>query len=281
MIPTRACDISITNNNSTKLLIENSNFFNIFIASDAAAIKFGNFGQCVFSQICACNVSCLGTGHFSIVSATADENFKNYILESSFVKIGKNATGWSVNRIYNGYVCYSNNNISHALTYKSAAFQLNCVNDNYGFVNFSNICNATASDIIVVSLSKGNYMFKYDAFSYCACNDRFIYAEIRTNSIFQYSSFVNSSSNSAFVRVNPNCSVIITQCLLKDNVGAIPSGVVNNTLEDEIILIDKFLSTAMCEADNPIKLVKLYVKVSQVICIRDSRFLYYAVFILM
>lgn len=275
----RIITIKVSDDNN-KLLLEYSTFSSIQVNATGACLRFENKGQCVTSQVCAFNCSCYSYfGHFSSVEVSSIENFKNDVIESSFLSSGDVDSGWSVLRIYNGSILYDSNNISYALAHRTSMMQARSYLPEDNFVKFSNFFNCCSTDSFGISFYYGDFSISFCSFTNCSSLYALFYCEHQANATFASTIFIGNEAPTLFSK-NSLSYMKITDCLLLNNTGSIQVNELQ-TINGDIIMNLKLLSTAFCEAENPININKLYVKQSQVLCIRDQNFLNYAVMIVM
>lgn len=267
--------ISISSDaDATKVLLENSDFQNIFSTSNGGAINVYPNGNYVKSQVCAINCTCKGAdGHFSFVSLKKNEH-KNCIFYSSFIECPYNSLGRSVSRLIGGNISYKNNNISNIQTWRTPTIYLNSESE-LNHVTFSSYKNCTATDFYGIAFHIGKYLVEYCSFIDGRASSHFFISEVRGNATIKYSSIVNIKADILVICLSSENHMMFERCLFS-NISDITSDVtIINTMNDELLLLNNFLSTAFCDAVYPMEVMKIYYEPSNDICWCDvtSRFL--------
>lgn len=266
-------------NGEPKLLLESCNFCNVRVNTEGPVLFFNSQGQCVQSQLCAINCSTyeIKMGHFSYVDTVLNSNNKNYILISSFDQIGE-GEGFSVLRVYNGSILFSSINITRTNAYRSFISHFKSKND-MNYLKFCNFGNSSSINNFGVAFNIGNYLTQYCIFRECSVLTSFLYGEDDANTTIESSIFDDVKSGTNLVSIIPPSQFTLTNCLFRNVVGSTKAATVLNPLESNLFIIQKFLSTIFCEAENPIDTMELCIVQSQIVCIKGENSILYSIFI--
>lgn len=268
-----------SSNDNTKLLLEYSTFSKMRVNATGACLYFTNSGQCVISQVCAFECSCINaSGHFSSVQVSPIENHKNFVIESSFLCCGEESLGWSVLRILNGTILCDSNNVTSALAYRTCIIYLRSLqSENY--VKFSDGINCSSSDAFGVSFYIGNFVVSYCNFESCSAKEAFFCTEKTSNATFKKCKVFEIKSYSLFWKGSAS-SMQVIDCLLVNSPGINNIGPIEN-MSGELIVAKKFLSTAFCEAYEPLNLIVHIVNCSPKECYQNINYSIYVVMMML
>ena len=205
----------------SKLLIERSSFKSCNSTSHGGVIYINGRGDCVISFVCAvkCNTYDSCNGQFCYVMAGQNENYKNYILDSSITLTEQINGRYTFRHRYGNILCQrvnaSNNEVS---TYSGIYIE----NTPMSSISFSSFRNNTADDYSCIcydmesntlSIINTNIIENEQK----AANFGIIHSRSGTTSMTYCSIYGNKEGSGKVFYANDGSTIICKSCSMKDD----------------------------------------------------------------
>lgn len=147
------------------------------------------------------------------------------------------------------------------------------------YVKYSNFVNCTSIDAYGISFYNGSCTMQYCSISDCSCRSAFIVGSA-TDNLIEFTILKNINVSSTVFSVAESGSMTLRRCLLLNITGSTHQAIQEETIKGELLIMNKFLSTAFCQAENAIDEIKVYFKLSNNLCIRNMNYSNFLVILL-
>lgn len=193
-----------TNQNTTKLLLENAFFNKIFLPEEKhdPSIDYSSEGQCVQSRICTVNTSVTSpnfNGHHGDVRVTKSDSplYKNYMIDSTISSCGKPGVGVANVCLLFGEIIVNRLNISYSQCATCCCFRIYWPNE--GTTKYSTFFNNSA-------ISDLAHALEYEGVKY--------EGKIRVAKFLYYLNILNNEASKSLLHGEP---LVIKNTVIKNN----------------------------------------------------------------